>query len=139
LNFRQIYNLHPVLFGIFFVLSLFAVNIDLVLLYGYSELFSLIFAVGALAFLLWLALNFLLKNKQKAGFLASFSLIMIFFYGHISIMLDFLIVDELYFFGLWIGIFAAGFYGILKNQNSIKKHYNHFIRSFYNTGDTSII
>jgi len=114
LNFRQIYNLHPVLFGIFFVLSLFAFNIDLVLLHGYSELFSLIFAVGALAFLLWLALSFLLKNKQKAGFLASFSLIMVFFYGHISFVLDFLIVDELYFFGLWIGIFAAGFYGILK-------------------------
>jgi len=114
LKLNSIKNFHPVLFGIFFVFSLFAFNIDLVLLHGYTELLTLILVVGGLAFLLWWGLSFILKNKQKAGFLASLALVMVFAYGHVISMVDEFFIEEFYFLIFWIGIFTASFYGILK-------------------------
>jgi len=119
LKLRSIKNFHPVLFGIFFVTSIFVSNIDLVLFYGHTEFVILILVVSVSSFLLWKGINLIVKNQQKAGFLASFSIIMFFSYGHITNMLDNLNFDELYFMILWFGIIAVGILGILKLKREL--------------------
>jgi len=119
-NFHEIYKFHPILFGIFPVLSLFSYNISLVLLTGLTELYILLIATAAFSLLLWGAINLIIKNKIKSGILASFSLIMFFLYGHFQFILSEIIDVEIHFLILWIGIFILGIFGILK----LKRHFH---------------
>jgi len=120
MKFARIFNFHPILFGIFPVISIFSNNIDSVIINGLNELFILIIAMASLAFFCWWIIGIILKNKTKAGLLVSFSFIMIFIYGHIQFFFD-KIIDDVLFLSIWIIVFAAGIFGILKIKKDLKK------------------
>jgi len=119
LNFRQIYNLHPVLFGIFPVLSLFSINIGEVSGDEMFEFYLIVIVIGVSSFLIWKGLSWILKNKEKAALLVSFSWIMVLLYGHAITVLEELVPREIYFLALWLAIFALGIFGILKIRKEI--------------------
>jgi len=119
LNFRQIYNLHPVLFGIFPILSLFSINIGEVSDDEMFEFYLIVIVIGVSAFLIWKGLSWILKNKEKAALLVSFSWIMVLLYGHARTVLEEFVPREIYFLALWLAIFAIGIIGILKIRKEI--------------------
>ncbi len=119
MNFRQIYNLHPVLFGIFPVLSLFSINIGEVSNEEMFEFYLIVIVIGVSAFLIWKGLSWILKNKEKAALLVSFSWIMVLLYGHARTVLEELVPGEIYFLAIWLAIFALGIFGILKIRKEI--------------------
>ena len=114
MNLKKIYYFHPILFGIFPVLSLFSFNISLVIINGLTELYILIFAAAIFALIIWSIFSLVLKNKIKASVLASFFLVMVFFFGHIQSQIGEQLVSEIQFFIIWISILAIGIYGIIR-------------------------
>jgi len=77
--------IHPFLFAIFPILSLFANNI---LSVSFDDIIFPLSIAILITFLIWIALGKVLKNKIKSGFITSLGLIMFFSYGHIYILLD---------------------------------------------------
>jgi hypothetical protein len=79
--------IHPFLFAIFPILFLYAHNIDKS---PPNEILLPIIITTCLAFLSWLLLNLILKDKKQAGLLVSIFLLLFFSYGHIYDMMSLL-------------------------------------------------
>jgi len=91
-------------FSIFPILSLFANNRDEIF---YNDLFLVIIPAILLALFLFLILNFVFKNRIKAGISASLYTLLFFSYWHIykffqSIFPILLTIRQRYFFGAWL-------------------------------------
>ena len=83
------------------------------------EFYLIVIVIGVSAFLIWKGLSWILKNKEKAALLVSFSWIMVLLYGHAITVLEELVPREIYFLAIWLAIFALGIFGILKIRKEI--------------------
>ena len=75
--------------------------------------------MGVSSFLIWKGLSWILKNKENAALLVSFSWIMVLLYGHARTVIEESVPREIYFLALWLAIFALGIFGILKIRKEI--------------------
>ena len=100
--------IHPLLFAIIPIFFLFSNNVNSV---SPSEIIVPLLLVIIIAFLIWIGLSFVLKNRIKSGFITSLGLILFFSYGHIYILLEesqkdvdlshlFLLIPTLALFGI---------------------------------------
>src|SRR4030067_378797 len=80
-RFNLSFPIHPLLFAAFPVLFLYATNINELLLNSiFLPLLVLIFS----ALLLFVIINFFLKDSHKTSVLVSFYILLFFTYGHIK-------------------------------------------------------
>ena len=111
---------HPILFAIFPVLSLFSVNLNEL---GLIDVLLPLIGVVGFGILIWLIIGLALKNFKKAAFITSLGLVIFFSYGHI-----FLLVAGFDIFGIEITntlvipffiLFVIGTIFFLKTKNKL--------------------
>ena len=84
---------HTLLFSIFPILFLFSANINSL---NYEEVIFPLIVVPIVVLGMWAALNFILKNKLKAGLIISLGIVLFFSYGHIhNILLESELVSDI--------------------------------------------
>jgi len=113
--------IHPFLFAIFPILSLFGYNISSV---SFDQIVIPLSLSIFITFLIWIALGKVLKNKIKAGFITSLGLIMFFFYGHIYMLIDEFQKDVFSHFFLlipWLILIGLGSYYFIKTKRLLDK------------------
>jgi len=89
--------LHPVLFAIFPVLFLFSQNVKSLAL---NIIIMPLMIVIPFALLLFLIVTLIIRNKQKAGIMVSFFMLLFFSFGHFTSAIgDF----NTHIFGFWLG------------------------------------
>ena len=116
-SFKKSIVIHPILFAIFPIISLFFLNVNVE---PEEMVIPLSMAIiGTLV--VWIVLSFLLKSRIKSGFIVSLGLVLFFSYGHIYIMLVafqpnfshfILLIPTLILFGL-------GSYYFVRTKNSL--------------------
>lgn len=119
ISFRKSIVIHPILFAVFPVLSIFSQNIqevnpaDIVM----SLIIILIFTV-----IIWLFLSLILKDYRKSGIIVSIGLVLFFSYGHIFNIIqgltlwDFEIVRHRFIMIPFLALFIAGIYFVTKSK-----------------------
>lgn len=76
---RNTFEIHPYLFGIFPLISMFAINIHIVRI---GDLFSPFFYVIIGITVLTILIKLILKDKRKTAFILTIGLVLFFSYGH---------------------------------------------------------
>jgi hypothetical protein len=85
-------GIHPFLFGVFFIISLFLNNIRAL---SINEIIvPLIFSIGLIGGI-WVLFNFIFKNKFHASLLLSLFVIVFFSYGHTYLEIDHFIINDI--------------------------------------------
>jgi len=114
--------IHPLLFSIFPLISLYFSNIHLVLPEG---IFLPIFLVVSFSFVFWFFLKFVLKNSKKAALIVTLFMILFLSYGHIlNLFSNFEltsndITNQIYFLIFFIIIFISGTYFFVKTKRKL--------------------
>ena len=85
-------TIHPFLFGIFPIVSLFYSNIQI--LFITEIIFPLIFVLGIIGGI-WFLLKIILKDKIKSAFIVSLFLIIFFSYGHAYLEFDHFTINDI--------------------------------------------
>jgi len=118
---------HVLLIAIYPVLFLLAHNIESV---GLSEVAMPLVATTCSAVLLWLALSFILKDKEKGGLIVSVFLLLFFSYGHVKNMFKlmqdwrlftyvFIVGRNKILFSVWTLLFVSCVYLIVRTHRSL--------------------
>ncbi len=113
---------HPFLFAVFSILFLFSHNISQV---STNDIILPVLITIFFTGLLWLFLNFILKNNKKAGLVVSLFLLLFFLYGHFfDLIMDltiggFIIGRHRYFLSIWGIFFILGSYFIIKTRRNL--------------------
>jgi hypothetical protein len=121
---KVLFALHPVLFGIFPILFLFAHNIDQ--MYFTDTLIPLGIVLGFILVLLFV-LTLLLRNKEKAGVITTVILILFFSYGHFWEIFDglkivgFVMGKHGYLLSFWGFLIIAIVFFIIRTRNNLLK------------------
>jgi len=114
--------IHPFLFAIFPLIFLFSNNVSSVII---DEIILPLLLVIFAAFLIWITLSVVLKNKIKSGFITSLGFILFFSYGHIYILLDELQKDvhlsKLFVLIPFFILFILGTYYFIKTKKPLNK------------------
>jgi len=114
--------IHPFLFGIFPILSLFAYNMGQL---SINEIFWPVIITSTTTILLYILASFIFKNSKKAGMAISLLLLLFFSYGHFFYafegeeILGIEIGRHIYLLLLWATIFGVGLYYIITTQRNI--------------------
>ncbi len=134
--------IYPFLFAVFPILSLFSHNIEEQI--SINEIVGLLATTTFLAFLLWSLLSFVLKDRRKAGLIASLSLLLFFSYGRFhdaiwnlaghSEVWGFEIGRHRYHLATWGVIFAIGTYFSLRTRRNLRN-----VTFFLNIVTTSLV
>jgi len=77
--------LHPILFAIFLILSVFSYNVQEL---SFQETFLPLFLVLAFTVGIWISLRYILKNARKSAFIISLLLVLFFSFGHVYNLVD---------------------------------------------------
>lgn len=85
-------GIHPFLFGVFFIISLFLNNIRVLSIN--DIIFPLIFTIGLIGGI-WVLFNFIFKNKFHASLLLSLFVVVFFSYGHVYLEIDHFIINDI--------------------------------------------
>jgi hypothetical protein len=117
---------YPILFGIYAVVGLLAVNVDQIRLAAglRSLLLALLFSVGVYALFTWR-----LRNAHKAALLCTWFLLFFFGYGHVYAALEGMKVlganigRHRYLFPTWVVLFAVGGW-LLYSKARVKRNFS---------------
>lgn len=108
------YCLHPLLFAVYSVLSLYWVNIHEITLSVLVQPLMILFSVTGI---LWLLAGWILANKAKAALILSAFLVLNFAYGGVcQWIVERSKIPSSYVFGGWIALIFAVFYLIGKHR-----------------------
>ena len=77
--------LHPILFAIFLILSVFSYNVQEL---SFQETFLPLFLVLVFTVGIWISLRYILKNARKSAFIISLLLVLFFSFGHVYNLVD---------------------------------------------------
>ena len=113
---------HPILFGIFPVLSLFESNMSFTPI---GEVILPIIIIILIIIPIWIFLKILIKDNKKAAFVISLSLILFFIYGPIFFAIDDITINgedvgrHMYLMIIFLGIWVSGTTFLLKTKKEI--------------------
>ncbi len=113
-------NFHPLLIGIFPILSLYSHNIDQVLI---NSLTLPLTAGLVLAIVIWLISGLILKNIRQSAAGASLFLIVFYFFGRIGLINQYILTAA------GLAVIVIGFVYLLKSDQQFKK-INQFLNVF---------
>jgi len=113
---------HPILFGIFPVLSLFENNIS------FTPIKEIIFPIIIIILVIiptWIFLKIIIKDNKKSAFIISLSLILFFAYEPIFFAIDDITINgedvgrHMYLMIIFLGIWVSGTTFLLKTKKEI--------------------
>ena len=92
ISFKGPVIIHPILFAIFPILSIFSYNVREL---SFQEIFLPLFLVLAFTVGIWISLRYILKNTGKSAFIISLLLVLFFSFGHVYNLVDGVAIDGL--------------------------------------------
>ena len=92
ISFKRSVIIHPILFAIFPILSIFSYNVREL---SFQEIFLPLFLVLAFTVGIWISLRYILKNTRKSAFIISLLLVLFFSFGHVYNLVDDVTIDGL--------------------------------------------
>jgi hypothetical protein len=118
-RFRNII-VHPLLFSIYPVLSLFFINISEV--YATDLIMPLLATLG-LGVCIWVVAGLVLRNKIKSAFIAGLSMLMLLLFRHAYVLFTYMsggwAPGRKYFLIVWFVLYLAGVFVILRTKKDM--------------------
>jgi len=90
ISFKSHIIVHPILFAVFPILSIFSINAREL---QFQDTFLPLFLVLVFTIGIWVSLYYVLKNARKSGFIISLLLVLFFSYGYIYNLFDNVTID----------------------------------------------